>query len=102
MEIALLPPSHHGPFPGLHLFTGISRVMRPVLHLATGKVELVGSLEQAYLNIASQDIDVRPHVTTHRKISPMNMLSVVASLTPYSDCNQSPRNMLSCSFFFSS
>ena len=35
-------------------------------------------------------------VTTHRELDPTNMLSVVASLTPFSDCNQSPRNMYQC------
>lgn len=33
---------------------------------------------------------------THMEISPMAMLSVVAGLTPWSDHNQSPRNMYQC------
>jgi DNA-directed RNA polymerase I subunit RPA2 len=33
---------------------------------------------------------------THTEISPMAMLSVVAGLTPWSDHNQSPRNMYQC------
>lgn len=33
---------------------------------------------------------------THAETSPSAMLSVVASLTPYSDFNQSPRNMYQC------
>ncbi len=37
--------------------------------------------------------DVRPGMTTHRELDPTNMLSLVASLTPFSDYNQSPRNM---------
>ena len=37
--------------------------------------------------------DVRPGLTTHRELDPTNMLSLVASLTPFSDYNQSPRNM---------
>ena len=35
-----------------------------------------------------------PH--THAETSTAAMLSVVASLTPYSDFNQSPRNMYQC------
>ena len=37
--------------------------------------------------------DVRAGLTTHRELDPTNMLSLVASLTPFSDYNQSPRNM---------
>jgi DNA-directed RNA polymerase I subunit RPA2 len=33
---------------------------------------------------------------THEELSTGAMLSVVASLTPYSDYNQSPRNMYQC------
>ena len=33
---------------------------------------------------------------THSEFHPSAMLSVVASLTPYSDYNQSPRNMYQC------
>lgn len=33
---------------------------------------------------------------THQEISPTGMLSVVANLTPWSDHNQSPRNMYQC------
>ena len=33
---------------------------------------------------------------THTEISPMAILSVVAGLTPWSDHNQSPRNMYQC------
>ena len=35
-------------------------------------------------------------VYSHREIGCSAMLSVVASLTPYSDFNQSPRNMYQC------
>ena len=33
---------------------------------------------------------------THMEEDPMNMLSLIASLTPFSDFNQSPRNMYQC------
>lgn len=36
---------------------------------------------------------------THEEIHPTGMLSVVASLTPWSDHNQSPRNMYQCQVF---
>lgn len=36
---------------------------------------------------------------THEEIHPTGILSVVASLTPWSDHNQSPRNMYQCQVF---
>ena len=35
-------------------------------------------------------------MTIHREIKPTAMLSMVANLTPFSDFNQSPRNMYQC------
>ena len=34
--------------------------------------------------------------TTHLELKQTSMLSAVASLTPFSDFNQSPRNMYQC------
>lgn len=45
--------------------------------------------------MACLDEDLRAGVT-HQDFAPTDMLSVVASLTPYSDFNQSPRNMYQC------
>ena len=38
---------------------------------------------------------------THEEIHPTGFLSVVANLTPWSDHNQSPRNMYQCQVLFS-
>lgn len=35
-------------------------------------------------------------LATHEEIDPTGMISVVANLTPWSDHNQSPRNMYQC------
>jgi len=35
-------------------------------------------------------------LATHEEIHPTGMISVVANLTPWSDHNQSPRNMYQC------
>lgn len=40
--------------------------------------------------------EVKPGVTTHQELFPHSMLSVVANFIPYSDHNQSPRNMYQC------
>ena len=82
-------------FTGIYLFSTIGRMTRPVTYLKTGKQEWISSLEQVYLEIACVPEDVSK-LTTHCEITPMNMLSIVASLTPFSDFNQSPRNMYQC------
>lgn len=40
--------------------------------------------------------EIEPVVTTHQELFPHSMLSVVANFIPYSDHNQSPRNMYQC------
>jgi len=49
--------------------------------------------EQPFMDIACLPEDVREGINTHQELDPANMLSLVASLTPFSDYNQSPRNM---------
>ena len=98
VELASIPHSRGGAFPGLYAFSTPARFMRPVLQTETGAVELIGSLEQAYLDIHCEDSaaekDLRGY--SHREMHPSAILSVVASLTPWSDYNQSPRNMYQC------
>ena len=96
MEIAFHPRLQHlSAFPGVFLFTGPGRLVRAVQHLGSGRVEWIGPMEQVFLEIACLAEDVRPE-TTHAELSPSVMLSHVAALTPYSDYNQSPRNMYQC------
>ena len=71
-------------------------MMRPVKNLSTNSVEWIGSFEQVYLNIAVDASEITPGQTTHMEISKTNILSVIANLTPFSDFNQSPRNMYQC------
>ena len=84
-------------FPAIHLYTSPARVMRPVRYLgssaAGSPVEYIGAQEQIAMEIAIVDSDYRDGETTHQELTPTNMLSVVASMTPFSDFNQSPRNM---------
>lgn len=97
LEVALIPLGDPGsPYPGLYLFTGAARLVRPVLQRATGKTELIGPMEQAFMDIACLDEDIREGITTHQELDPTNMLSLIANLTPFSDQNQSPRNMYQC------
>lgn len=85
-----------GPYPGLYLFTDAARLVRPVIHRASGNTEAIGPMEQPFMDIACLDEDVREGVTTHQELDATNMLSLIASLTPFSDYNQSPRNMYQC------
>lgn len=52
LEIVLVPLLKvTAQFPGLYLFTGPARMMRPLLNLATKEVEFVGTFEQVYMDI---------------------------------------------------
>ena len=52
LEIVLVPILKvSGQFPGLFLFTGPARMMRPVMNLALKEVEFVGTFEQVYMDI---------------------------------------------------
>ena len=67
--------------------------MRPVKYLENGQRDHLGTFEQVYMDVACTEMEVEKGVTTHVELDPTSMLSVVANLTPFSDFNQSPRNM---------
>lgn len=53
LEIALVPIKKvPGQFPGLFLFTGPARMMRPLYNLVSDNIEYVGTFEQIYLDVA--------------------------------------------------
>ncbi|GLD94016.1 hypothetical protein PINS_up002627 [Pythium insidiosum] len=95
LEVCLILPSLGGCFPGLYLASDAARMTRPVKQMDTERIEWIGPMEQVFMDIACTQSDIRP-ATTHMEIKPTNMLSLVASLTPFSDYNQSPRNMYQC------
>ncbi|XP_024524228.1 DNA-directed RNA polymerase I subunit 2 [Selaginella moellendorffii] len=101
LEIGYVPCTYAGAYPGLFLYTTPSRFLRPVKQLDTGAIELISAFEQAYMEIACPDggnCGRTPSAppATHIELHPTAMLSVVASSTPWSDHNQSPRNMYQC------
>jgi len=125
LEIGYVPPSKGGQYPGLYLFASRSRMMRPVTYLENGKIDHVGTFEQVYMEIACTDAELEelpedekkggkaaqigrggavPGVAgyrqSHVELDPTSVLSVIANLTPFSDFNQSPRNMYQVSIFF--
>ncbi|PRP80117.1 hypothetical protein PROFUN_12271 [Planoprotostelium fungivorum] len=97
LEIAHVPynSTGGGRFPGIFMFSGPARFTRPVRNLLVGEEEMIGSFEQVYMNIACMEGDRRAN-STHQEILPTNILSAVATMTPFSDFNQSPRNMYQC------
>jgi DNA-directed RNA polymerase I subunit RPA2 len=96
LEIGHVPTSNGGLYPGLYLFTDPARMLRPVKYLQAEKLDYVGPFEQQYMNIACVEADIIPKLTTHIEFKPTNILSILANMTPFSDFNQSPRNMYQC------
>lgn len=91
MEIAYVPYKKKGQFPGLFLFVGPARMMRPVRNLALNKIEYIGSMEQVYMEIAIDAKEAYPGFTTHMELSKTDFMSNLANLIPMPDYNQSPR-----------
>ena len=105
-------------FPGLLVFTGPSRFTRPIQCLSDNQEEWIGPMEQRHMAIAASEKDIRnmeetkmaaaswdpstlvpeqfPITYTHKETSVTSFLSILASLTPFSNHNQSPRNMYQC------
>ncbi|KIY42894.1 beta and beta-prime subunits of DNA dependent RNA-polymerase [Fistulina hepatica ATCC 64428] len=96
LEIGLVPLSEGGQYPGLFLFSSRSHMMRPVKYLENGRDDQVGSFEQVYMDIACTPEEIEKDVSTHVEHNPTNFLSILANLTPFSDFNQSPRNIYQC------
>ncbi|KAK9466697.1 hypothetical protein V1512DRAFT_239075 [Lipomyces arxii] len=96
LEIGLVPPSNGGQFPGLYMFSSQMRMLRPVKYLPLDSEDLVGPFEQVYMDIACTSPEIKSGLHTHIEYSPTNILSILANLTPFSDFNQSPRNMYQC------
>lgn len=96
MEIVLVPKKDGGQYPGLFLFIGAARMMRPVMNLALNKIEMIGTFEQVYLEVAIVKEEIYPGVSTHLELSKTAFMSNLANLIPMPDNNQSPRNMYQC------
>ena len=96
LEVGYVPPSARGQYPGLYLFGGQGRMMRPVKYLPLQREDVLGPFEQVYMNIAVTPAEIVAGVHTHVEYLPTNILSILANLTPFSDFNQSPRNMYQC------
>ena len=99
VEVAAVPVSEGGLFPGLYLFTTAARFTRPILRTNVSRVLYIGPLEQIYMDIAvckEEALREGVEVVKYFEEAPTNMLSTIANLTPFCDFNQSPRNMYQC------
>ncbi|PHH73098.1 hypothetical protein CDD82_5659 [Ophiocordyceps australis] len=96
LEIGYVPASSGGSYPGIYMSSKPARMVRPVKYLQTQKEDFVGPLEQPYMSIAVVASEAEAGETTHVELDPTNMLSILANMTPFSDFNQSPRNMYQC------
>ena len=81
LEVGFVPTSHGGQYPGLYLFSGRARMVRPVRFLYNGRVDHVGPFEQVYLDVACQPHEVERGISTHQELSPTQVLSVVATVS---------------------
>lgn len=96
LEVGYVPPSHGGQYPGLFLFSQQARMKRPVKYLPSQNEDWIGPFEQVYMNIAITPDEIERNVHSHVEFTPTNILSILANMTPFSDFNQSPRNMYQC------
>ncbi|KAM5345309.1 hypothetical protein ACJ41O_011171 [Fusarium nematophilum] len=96
LEIGYVPPSRGGSYPGIYMTSTPSRMVRPVKYLPLQKEDWVGPYEQPYMSIAVVPQEIESGRSTHVETDPTNMLSILANMTPFSDFNQSPRNMYQC------
>lgn len=95
LEIGYVPPSQGGSYPGIYLASTPARMVRPVKYLPLQREDFVGPFEQPYMSIACVPEEIESGAT-HVEFDPTNMLSILANMTPFSDFNQSPRNMYQC------
>ena len=71
-------------------------MLRPVKYLPLDRTDFVGPFEQPFMSIACREVDVESGESSHLEYAPTNILSILANQTPFSDFNQSPRNMYQC------
>ncbi|KAK5131579.1 DNA-directed RNA polymerase I subunit RPA2 [Meristemomyces frigidus] len=96
LEVGYIPGSNGGQYPGVYMFSTPARMLRPVKYLPLDKMDIVGSFEQPFMSIACTEPEIASGDSTHVEYDPTNILSIVANQTPFSDFNQSPRNMYQC------
>lgn len=109
LEVAFIRSGTPGisPFSSLYILTHPARMLRPTLRRSSDwLLSYIGPLEQTTLKVtATPDLTGRVcHASitsswvcsSQVELSETYILSILASCTPFSDFNQSPRNMYQC------
>ncbi|KAL8830982.1 MAG: hypothetical protein Q9191_001131 [Dirinaria sp. TL-2023a] len=96
LEVGYIPSTKGGQYPGVYIFSQAARLIRPVKYLRLDRQDFVGPFEQPFMSIACTENEIESGESTHVEYDPTNILSIVANQTPFSDFNQSPRNMYQC------
>lgn len=96
LEVGFVPSSNGGSYPGIFMSSEPARMVRPTKYLPLEREDFVGPLEQPYMSIACTEPEIVSGESTHVEFDPTNILSILANMTPFSDFNQSPRNMYQC------
>ncbi|KAL6714634.1 DNA-directed RNA polymerase I subunit RPA2 [Lecanora helva] len=96
LEVGYIPTTEGGQFPGIYIFSHAARMVRPVKYLPLDKQDSIGPFEQPFMSVACTENEIESGESSHVEYDPTNILSIVANQTPFSDFNQSPRNMYQC------
>ena len=96
LEVGHIPNTKGGLYPGIFLASGPARMVRPVQYLPLDMIDLIGPFEQPFMPIACVENEIKSGESTHVETDVRNILSILANQTPFSDHNQSPRNMYQC------
>ena len=96
LEIGFISNAIGGQYPGIYIFSQAARMVRPVRYLPLNRRDFVGPFEQPFMTVACTKNEIDLANSSHIEYDPTNILSIVANQTPFSDFNQSPRNMYQC------
>ena len=96
LEVGYIPNASGGQYPGVYIFSQSARMIRPVKYLPLDKQDFIGPFEQPFMSVACTEDEIESGESSHVENDPTNILSIVANQTPFSDFNQSPRNMYQC------
>ena len=70
MEICMVPKSSAASqYAGIYLFTTVARLMRPVWNYVCKSVEMIGTFEQVYLNVAVTDDEAKQSVSVYHIVT---------------------------------
>ena len=72
-------------YPGLYLFSGLARMVRPVINLRLQRTEMIGTFEQVYMDIAVTASEIHPGVSTANIATTVMTMMLVYDGEDYDD-----------------